>query len=140
MEDILKKIKWIVGSELTTYEIERQTGISRATIANMRKKKDTYDYSKMSLQNAITLGKYYDSIRESSQIFQDQGGFISFTTSLDRWLTKAASMENESDEMRIIITKLKDLTLKDMDLLQDLYSLYKDSIVRDNSTNSDNKE
>jgi transcriptional regulator with XRE-family HTH domain len=128
MEDIIQKIKWLVNSDITTYEIEQQTGVTRATISNMRKKKDSYDYARMSLQNAISLANYYDSLRESSQFFQDQGGFISFTSSLDRWLTKAANLEDEPDEMRLIINKLKDLTLKDMDLLQELYQTFKENI------------
>lgn len=130
MEEILKKIKWVVNSEISSYEIERETGITRATIANMRKKKDNYDYPKMSLQNAIALEDYYNSIHESSQIFQDQGGFITFTSSLDSWLTKATLGDNVSDEMRIVINKLKDLALKDMDLLQELYTLYKETVSK----------
>ena len=46
--DTIDKIKSVLNSNLSAYELEKRTGVSRPSIINMRK--DSYDFSKMSFQ------------------------------------------------------------------------------------------
>lgn len=132
--EIIEKVKAVIATDLTSYEIEKRTGVSRPTIDNMRKKGDDFDYNKMTLQTAESLANYYDSMREASRIFLDQGGYITFTTYFDRFLSEAKQMElaslskEENKAMQTAIDKLKNVALNDLDLLQDIYESYKENL------------
>lgn len=54
----IKKVQAVINSNITAYEIEKQTGISRAQIGNYRNGK--HDIMNMSLNNALKLQNYYE--------------------------------------------------------------------------------
>lgn len=133
--DIIEKVKAVLDTDVSAYELEKKTGVSRPTIVNMRKKKETLDYNKMQLQTAINLSQYYDSLSQSSQIFLDQGGYITFTTNFDRWMKEAEKItmtsanSSENKAMQVVIEKLKESILDNPDRLKDLYEIYKSALI-----------
>lgn len=126
--DTIDKIKSVLNSNLSAYELEKRTGVSRPSIINMRK--DTYDFSKMSFQIGEKLANYYDEQRESTLVFKDQGAFLTFTSSLDRFFTdtiKTIIPETiEEEALKEVLNKIKSETLKDSYTLEDMYDAYKD--------------
>ena len=109
--DTIDKIKSVLNSNLSAYELEKRTGVSSPSIINMRK--DTYDFSKMSFQ-----------------IGENQGAFLTFTSSLDRFFTdtiKTIIPETiEEEALKEVLNKIKSETLKDSYMLEDMYDAYKD--------------
>lgn len=123
----LEKVKSVVRSGMSAYEIEKKTGVTRPTINNMQKK--SYDYSKVSYQTVEKLANFYDQQRESTLVFKDQGGFLNFSSLLDRKLKEVIDSNNlaldPSDKaMKEVLNKIRDNVLKDSYLLEDLYDVY----------------
>lgn len=56
----LEKIKHLLQSEITAYQIETDTGITRTSISNYRTGKS--DILKMPFWTAIKLTNYYDHL------------------------------------------------------------------------------
>ena len=135
--ELVEKVKQVIQSNQSAYEIEKVTGVSRVTINNMKKNSE-YDFSKMSLQVAEKLGAYFDENRATSSIFQDGGGFITFTSLIDRWFNEVSNDSvieslDLKDEQKLafeaVINKLSNQILADMDKLQELYSVYKEKLT-----------
>jgi len=128
--DTLSKIKSVLSSDLSAYELEKRTGVTRPSIVNMRK--DTYDFSKMSFQIGEKLANYYDEQRESTLVFKDQGAFLSFTSTLDQFMKdtiKEIVPESINDEaMKEVLNRVNSEVLKDSYLLEELYTVYKDAL------------
>lgn len=128
--DTLSKIKSVLSSDLSAYELEKRTGVTRPSIVNMRK--DTYDFSKMSFQIGEKLANYYDEQRESTLVFKDQGAFLSFTSTLDQFMKdtiKEIVPESITDEaMKEVLVRVNSEILKDSYLLEELYTVYKDAL------------
>lgn len=59
----IEKIKTLLASSATGYDIELKTGISRTQIGNYRK--DPKKIMKMSLENAMKLQNYYDDAKDA---------------------------------------------------------------------------
>ncbi|MBP1044575.1 hypothetical protein I6N95_26545 [Vagococcus sp. BWB3-3] len=132
--EIHEKVKGLLSMDITAYEIEKQTGISRPTIMNMRKV--GYNFLNMSYGTAVNLAKYYDTLNEGGLIFIDQGGFISFSLAFDNYVKsiKSDNSNVKTKELRAlqsVIGKLGDIALKDIDLLQQLYEVYKQSLAKE---------
>jgi len=127
--ETIEKIKSVLRSDLSAYEIEKKTGVTRPSIINMRK--DTYDFSKMSFQTGEKLAAFYDQERDATLVLKDQGGFLTFSSSLDRVLknlVKNSSLGQSSEDkaMQEVLNKIVDNVLKDSYSLEDLYELYKE--------------
>lgn len=132
----LEKVKSVVGSGMTAYEIEKKTGVTRPTIINMQK--GSYDFSKASYQTVEKLANFYDQQRESTLVFKDQGGFLNFSSLLDRKLKEVIDSNNllldPSDKaMKEILNKIRDNVLKDSYLLEDLYDVYVEQLNKANN-------
>jgi len=56
MKHIRKQIEWLLGSEVTGYEIERETGVARTTISQLRKGDANID--NITLAKAEKLAEY----------------------------------------------------------------------------------
>lgn len=127
--ETIEKIKSVLRSDLSAYEIEKKTGVTRPSIINMRK--DTYDFSKMSFQTGEKLAAFYDQERDATLVLKDQGGFLTFSSSLDRVLKNLVKNSNlgqssEDKAMQEVLNKIVDNVLKDSYSLEDLYELYKE--------------
>lgn len=127
--ETMDKIKSVLRSDLSAYEIEKKTGVTRPSIINMRK--PTYDFSKMSFQTGEKLAAFYDQERDATLVLKDQGGFLTFSSSLDRLLKDLVKNSNlgqssEDKAMQEVLNKIVDNVLKDSYSLEDLYELYKE--------------
>lgn len=61
----IEKIKTLLASSATGYDIELKTGISRTQIGNYRK--DPKKIMKMSLENALKLQNYYEEMEKMNK-------------------------------------------------------------------------
>ncbi|UPQ86447.1 hypothetical protein M0R79_03485 [Ignavigranum ruoffiae] len=60
--DIKENIKKLLETDISSYEINRKTGVTRQLIDKYRKEPNTI--GRLTLDNALALSKYYETIKK----------------------------------------------------------------------------
>lgn len=63
---IKDNIKKLLETDISSYEINRQTGVTRQLVDKYRKEPETI--GKLTLDNALALSKYYDNIKKEHNL------------------------------------------------------------------------
>ncbi|MGY4105148.1 helix-turn-helix domain-containing protein [Ignavigranum ruoffiae] len=64
--EIKENIKKLLETDISSYEINRQTGVTRQLIDKYRKEPETI--GRLTLDNALALCKYYDDIKKEHSL------------------------------------------------------------------------
>lgn len=146
----LKKIKYLLSSEITSYQISKETGISTQSLDKYRKglklsevtgksiqslrqvHKDISDIEKMPLNTAILLTELYSKHAvigtDSKELLSFVGRLASafneaYTDQLDSYQDKEEGLE---DDLAIgnVWKKLSKIVLEDPEIVSSLYEEY----------------